>query len=207
MHGRPQCPSIVIPRNCGTRWWRRSNASGREAWRAGDAVRLVFHAFTQLRQETAEAVIAAVSRMGLRGVKFAFLHVVEDHPFMVFDHSAPTGKGAYAPERGQAIELSDYEWLITLTGRGQMKAAFQSIPDPVLLRLHERSTFRDMRTLSRQVSDFACHSWRTYGQARLPITLIYADEIAKQLAGLERTPGWEPDIAVIGRIMRRPWFL
>ena len=57
-----------------------------EAWRAGDTVRLVFHAFTQLRQATAEAVIAAVASMGLSGVKFAFLHVVEDHPYTLFDH-------------------------------------------------------------------------------------------------------------------------
>ena len=178
-----------------------------EAWRAGDTVRLVFHAFTQLRQETADAVIAAVANMGLSGVKFAFLHVVEDHPFTLFDHSSPAGKGAYAPERGQAVELSDHEWLLALTGRDQIKAAFQGIPDPVLLRLHEKSTFRDMRTLTRQVSDFACHSWRTYDRARLPITLLYADEIAKQLAGLERTPGWDPDTAAVGPVMRRPWFL
>jgi hypothetical protein len=178
-----------------------------EAWRAGDTVRLVFHAFTQLRQETADAVVAAVASMGLAGVKFAFLHVVEDHPFTAFDHSSPTGRGAYGPERGQAIELNEHEWLLALTGRDQIKAAFQGIPDPVLLRLHEKSTFRDMRTLTRQVSDFACHSWRTYDRVRLPITLLYADEIAKQLAGLERTPGWDPDAAVVGPVMRRPWFL
>jgi hypothetical protein len=105
------------------------------------------------------------------------------------------------------MELSDQEWLIALTGRSQIKAAFQGIPNPILLRLHEKSTFRDMRTLARQVSDFACHYWRTYSQARLPITLLYADEIAKQLAGLERTPGWDPDTPAVGRIMRRPWFL
>lgn len=178
-----------------------------EAWRASDTVRLVFHAFTQLRQETADAAIAAVEGISLSGVKFAFLHVVEDHPFTLFDHAAPSGKGAYAPDRGQAVELTDHEWLLSLTGRDQIKAAFQGIPDPVLLRLHERSTFRDMRTLTRQVSDFACHSWRTYDRARLPITLLYADEIAKQLAGLERTPGWDPDTAVVGAVMRRPWFL
>ena len=60
-----------------------------EAWRTGDTVRLVFHAFTQLRHGTANAVIDAVASMGLAGVKFAFLHVVEDHPFTLFDHRAP----------------------------------------------------------------------------------------------------------------------
>lgn len=178
-----------------------------EAWRAGDAVRLVFHAFTQFRRETAEAVIRAVQGMSLEKVQFAFMHIAEDHPFTIYDHSSPNGKGAFGPERGQALELSDHEWLVTLTGRNQIKTNYQGVPDPVLLRLHEKSTFRDMRTLARQVSDFACHSWRTYGQARLPITLLYADEIAKQLAGLERAPGWDSDTVAVGHVMRRPWFL
>lgn len=178
-----------------------------EAWRASDTVRLIFHAFTQLQQETADAVVAAVAGMGLTGVKFAFLHVAEDHPYTLFDHASTSSKGAFAPDRGQAVELTDHEWLLTLTGRDQVRAAYQGIPDPVLLRLHEKSTFRDMRTLTRQISDFACHSWRTYDRARLPITLLYADEIAKQLAGLERTPGWDPDTAAVGAVMRKPWFL
>lgn len=178
-----------------------------EAWRASDAVRLVFHAFIQIRRETADAVIEAVEALGLSRVSFAFLHVVEDHPFMIFDEAITKGRGSYGPKRGQAVELSNYEWLVSLTGREQINAQFQGLPDPVLLRLHERSTFRDMRTLAKQVADFGCHSWRTFGAARVPITLQYADEIAKQLAGLEMTRGWDAEEAALGRIMRRPWFL
>jgi hypothetical protein len=91
-----------------------------EAWRASDEVHLIFHAFTQLRQETAEAVISAVGGIGLSGVKFAFIHLVEDHPFTIFDRSNGNGKGALAPECGQAMELSDHEWLVSLTGRSQV---------------------------------------------------------------------------------------
>lgn len=178
-----------------------------EAWRSSDAVRLVFHAFIQMRRETADAVIEAVEALGLSRVSFAFLHVVEDHPFTMFDQAMETGRGAFGPKRGQAIELSDHEWLLAMTGREQIKANFQGLPDPVLLRLHERSTFRDMRTLAKQVADFGCHSWRTFGNSRVPITLQYADEIAKQLAGLEMTPGWDSEDAAVSRVMRRPWFL
>lgn len=178
-----------------------------EAWRASDAVRLVFHAFIQMRRETADAVIDAVEGLGLSRVSVAFLHIAEDHPFTVFDQAMDKGRGAYGPKRGQAVELSDDEWLVSMTGREQINAQFQGLPDPVLLRLHERSTFRDMRTLAKQVADFGCHSWRTFGNARVPITLQYADEIAKQLAGLETTPGWDGEDAAVSRIMRRPWFL
>lgn len=178
-----------------------------EAWRASDAVRLVFHAFIQMRRETADAVIDAVEGLGLNRVSFAFLHIAEDHPFTVFDQAMEKGRGAFGPKRGQAVELSGQEWLVSMTGREQMKAKFQGLPDPVLLRLHERSTFRDMRTLAKQAADFGCHSWRTFSNARVPITLLYADEIAKQLAGLEMTPGWDSEDAAVSHIMRRPWFL
>ncbi len=177
-----------------------------DAWRPGDSVRLVFHAFTQVRRETADAVLAAVAAIGLDRVTFAFLHVAEEHPWALLDTSATSGKGAFGPDRGQAVELTEREWLVSLTGRQQVKVGGQGVPAPVLLRLHEGSTFKDMLYLSRQVSDFACHSWRTFGPASAPITLLYADEIAKQLAGLESTPAWDPDAAT-GRIMRKPWFL
>jgi hypothetical protein len=178
-----------------------------EAWRESDAVRLVFHAFIQMRRETTEAVIKAVEALGLSRVSFAFLHIADEHPFMLFDRAQETGRGAFGPKRGQGVELSDHEWLVSLTGREQITAQYQGIPSPVLLRLHERSTFRDMRTLSKQVADFGCHSWRTFGNAHMPITLQYADEIAKQLGGLELTDRWNSDDALVGRIMRRPWFL
>jgi hypothetical protein len=179
-----------------------------EAWRPDDPVRLVFHAFTQLGRDSADAMVDAVKELGLARMDFAFLHVVEDHPFTVFDLDAGRDRKApLAPERGQAVELSDQEWLVTLTGRKEVKGERQGLPDPVLLRLHDRSTYRNMNALSRQVSDFACHSWRTFTPSRLPVTLSYADQIARQLAGLERTPGWDNDALLGNPVMRRPWFL
>lgn len=179
-----------------------------EVWQPGDPVRLVFHAFTELGREVADAVVEAVRELGRGRIDFAFLHVAEDHPFTAFDLAAPQeGKGALAPERGQAIDLSDREWLVSLTGSGQLRGDRQGLPDPVLLKLHHLSTYRNMGALANQVSDFACHSWRTFGPSRLPITLSYADQIARQVAGLERTPNWDPDALETNRVMRRPWFL
>ncbi len=178
-----------------------------ENWMADDSVRLVFHAFIQMRRETIDAVAAAIVELGLKRATYAFLHVVEDHPFIAFDRASTSGRGAYAPERGQVIELSEREWLISLTGRDQIKGDWQGLPDPILLRLHDLSTFRDMDALTKQASDFAMHSWRTFDPARLPISLGYANEIARQLAGLERTPNWDPEAVEGSRVMRRPWFL
>lgn len=179
-----------------------------EAWRPDDPVRLIFHAFTQLGRDCAEAVIEAVKGLGLTRMDFAFLHVVEEHPFTTFDLDADRDRKApLAPERGMAVEMSDREWVVTLTGRKEVKGERQGLPNPVQLRLHDLSTYRNMRALSRQVSDFACHSWRTFTPSRLPVSLSYADQIARQLAGLERTPGWDKDAVLGNPVMRRPWFL
>lgn len=179
-----------------------------EAWRPDDPVRLVFHAFTQMGRDSANAVVEAVRGLGLTRMQFAFLHVVEDHPFTIFDLEAEGDrKSPLAPERGQAVELGDREWLVALTGRKEVKGIRQGLPDPVLLRLHHLSTYANMAALSRQVSDFACHSWRTFTPSRLPVTLGYADQIAHQLFGLERTPGWDRDAVLGNPVMRRPWFL
>ena len=105
-----------------------------------------------MRRETADAVIDAVDALGLNRVSVAFIHVAEEHPFTVFDQAQAKGRGAYGPKRGQAVELSNHEWLVSMTGREQINAQFQGLPDPVLLRLHERSTFRDMRTLAKQAA-------------------------------------------------------
>lgn len=179
-----------------------------DGWRPDDRVRLVFHAFTQLGRDAADAVVEAVEQLGLKRMDFAFLHVVEDHPFTVFDLDAPEdAKAPLAPERGQAVDLGDREWLVTLIGRKEVKGERQGLPDPVLLRLHDRSTYRNMRMLARQVGNFACHTWRNFGSSRLPVSLSYAEQVARQLAGLERTPNWDPDAVLGNPVMRRPWFL
>ncbi len=77
-----------------------------EAWRPDDRVRLVFHAFTQLGRDSADAVVDAVKEIGLARMDFAFLHVVEDHPFTVFDLEA---EGDYkAPSRRSAARPSSW---------------------------------------------------------------------------------------------------
>lgn len=94
---------------------KRSIQSVREAdnWRSTDAVRLIFHVFKQMQDKEADAVGELVDSLGLTEVKYAFLHVVDDHPFTVFDEAQPgiqqrDGlKGKYAPGRGVAIRLGD----------------------------------------------------------------------------------------------------
>ncbi len=60
-----------------------------DAWRASDAVRLVFHVFKPLKSLEVDIVEATVRDLGIDNVRFAFIHVVDDHPFVMFDEANP----------------------------------------------------------------------------------------------------------------------
>jgi hypothetical protein len=181
-------------------------------WRSTDAVRLIFHVFKQMQDAEAEAVNELVQKLGLTDVKFAFVHIVDNHPFTIFDEAskgvrqAGGLKGVYAPERGLTMALGDGETLLCFTGPREIKLARQGMPQPTLLKLHRLSTFRDMTYLTRQAFDFSCHSWRMFTPAPVPITIHYSELIARLLAGLKYVPSWDPD-TMLGPMSRTRWFL
>lgn len=183
-----------------------------QAWRVDDPIRLIFHAFKPLRNAEVEAVEGLMRSLNLTHARYAFLHVVVSHSFLLFNEaeggaSAPGGKkGIYAPPRGLCLLLSDHEVLVALKGAREVKQASDGLPRPVMLRLHRGSTFHDMVYLSRQVFSFSCHSWRSFFPAPMPITIGYSELIAEKLRLLQDVTGWSDD-AVGGRIGRTRWFL
>ena len=184
-------------------------------WQQKEHVRLVFHAFKPLKEAEEEAVKALIATLGDYDVDYAFLHVVEDHPLLLFDKAqkgepAYDGrggvKGVFAPTRGCFLRLSGHEVLITLTGARDVKRASDGMPRPILLRLGRLSTFNDMIYLTRQVNTFACHSWRSYFPSPLPVTILYSELIARLLGHLSTLPQWNP-AQMFGRIGEGRWFL
>ena len=184
-------------------------------WQPRDAVRLVFHAFKPFQREHVAAVKEVVAGLDDYEVKFAFVHVVEDHPYLLFDEAQTEGvwdrqsrtkKGLYAPSRGQWLKLGDYEGLLVLTGAKEVKRPGDGLPRPVLLRVDKESTFKDLRYLTRQVYQFSCHSWRSFFPAPKPITILYSGLIASLLGSLSRLSKWDPQ-ALHGPIGRSRWFL
>lgn len=184
-------------------------------WQTREHVRLVFHTFKPFAGPEEEAVKSLIASLGDYDVEYAFLHVVEDHPLLLFDelqNGAPAYdgsggvKGVYAPTRGRYLRLSGSEVLLTLTGANEVKQASNGLPRPVVLRLGRGSTFNDMTYLTRQVNTFACHSWRTYFPAPLPVTILYSELIARLLGHLSGLPQWNPS-QMLGRIGETRWFL
>jgi len=183
-----------------------------DGWRTTDSVRLVFHAFKPFKGREAEAIEGAVASLGFERVTFAFVHVIDDHPYMMFDEENPgirsrDGlKGVFAPPRGLIATLDENEVLLCPIGSREVKLASHGTPAPLLLRLDRRSTFRDLRYLARQAFDFSCHSWRSLDASHVPITILYSNLIASLLTGLRDVPGWDPDF-MRSPMRRTRWFL
>jgi hypothetical protein len=184
-------------------------------WQPKEHVRLVFHAFKPFKNAEAEAVKKLVAELGDYQAEYAFVHIVEQHPFLLFDQQQKgvaaydgTGKnkGVLAPERGTFLRLSNNEMLIVLTGPKELKQSKDGMPSPILLRLGRGSTFRDLPYLTRQVNTFARHSWRSFDNSPLPVTLMYSELIARLLGKLGAVSFWNPSL-MIGKIGETRWFL
>jgi hypothetical protein len=179
-------------------------------WRAGDGVRIVVHAFKPMSDVEISAIQAVVSTLSQFRVQFAFIHVKENHPYSLFDTSepgdAPTFKGKYCPKRGTFIKISQNQTLVCTWGSREVRTAEHGYPKPLLLELHPKSTFMDQTYLARQLINFASHSWRSFGPARTPVTILYSDLVAGLLAKLRDVDGWSADVlpTVLGK---RRWFL
>lgn len=180
------------------------------AWADDQPVRFIFHVFKDFNQTEIQAVKQLMAGLHLPHAEFAFVHIVEDHPFMLFDASqqgvGTAKKGIAAAPRGLRVDLDDNEALICLKGPHELRRWTDRIPKPILLRLHRASTFRDLSYIARQVYDFSCLSWRTLLPSPLPITVLYSDLVARNLLLLRDVTGWSPE-HILGPVGRGRWFL
>lgn len=187
----------------------------RNGWQPQDTVRLIFHVFKEIKDREAKAIKSLVVGLTTEyaDVQFAFVTVSEDHPWMIYDLSAPgesvrgTRKGRYVPARGHAVSISRSEMLITTTGPRELKTPVQGAPHPLLIKLHRESTFTDLDYIAGQVFRFTAMSWRRLYPSRQPVTVMYSDLIAKLLGQLREVSNWNSDIVTSPRLRESRWFL
>jgi hypothetical protein len=184
-------------------------------WQRGDRVLFVFHAkFKRFSNKEVQAVVDLISEFEEYDVKYAFVQVSDQHPYMAFDTSQEgvkdfetrRSKGRYAPARGKYLQLGNREVLLFLTGPNEVKRPEDGTPQPLLLSLHRDSSFTDMPYLAEQLYAFACHSWRTFLPGSVPVTIQYPSLIANSLGKLSRLDRWNPDV-MLDRIGKTMWFL
>jgi hypothetical protein len=178
-------------------------------WQSGDAVRVVVHAFKPLRDTEVQAVKDCLATIDGFEVTFAFLHVKQEHPWLLFDQASKGffGKGERAPDRGLFAELGTHEALCTLIGPKELKRPTDGLPRPVLLTLHRDSTFTDMVYLTKQVFWFSSHSWRSFLPASMPVTILYSELVAGLIGRLAQLGTRWSSSVMLGRIGTTRWFL
>lgn len=193
------------------------------AWSTGDMVRLIFHTTKPLTGR--EVDMLADEAIGALGseiqVQTAFLTIEQNHPYKVLaPHekgrqafvdllSGGRGKamvGTCAPARGLMIDLGQHKRLLCVNGPLLMKREGESIPHPLQIELHRRSTYTDLGALARQVFHFTGLSWRSMLPVTEPVTIYYPHLIAKLLGRLSALPDWSDDL-LDTRLRRSRWFL
>jgi len=184
----------------------------RGVWKCGDTVRLIFHSYKRLKNKEVESVSNLVQRLSKDyKVEFAFLHLSEHHDWMIFDKNqagiaSKQFKGKYVAPRGIVVPLGQNTSLLTLIGPTQTKTAIQGAPKPLLIHLHEGSTFTDLFYLSKQIYRFTFLSYRSFIPATLPVTMLYSEKIAELLGVLRTIPNFNAD-AVRLHLRQSKWFL
>jgi hypothetical protein len=183
-------------------------------WQPGETIRLIFHAFKPMKYAEVDAVTDVLGELADFEVEFAFLHLAEEHPYLLFDtrqrgtyaREQQAMKGQLAPPRGLYFGLTEFDTLMQLVGTREVKKPEDGLPRPLLLKRHPRSSFTDDIYLARQVYLFSCHSWRNFTPSALPVTISYSNLIARMLGELETVDSWNPN-SMYGRIGETRWFL
>jgi len=182
-------------------------------WNTGENVRIVFHVFKPMKNIEIEVVSTLINQYSQYSIRFAFVTFAQKHPFLLFDLkqaginlSNGGKKGMYVPERGENFILDESSCLFQTKGPREIKTDKQGINGPLLIRIHEKSTFKDLEYIIQQSYKLMNMSFRTFMPVNLPATLYYATLIAKQLHQLRAITGWNP-LVVTTHLKFKKWFL
>jgi hypothetical protein len=185
----------------------------RFGWKPRDRVRFIFHqSFKKYKDLEAEAVKAFAASLADFDVQYAFVHVSDSHNWMLFDRRAAgvkfgnSMKGRMVPQRGQCVPLGPNTALLTLSGPHQVKTAHQGCPHPILISIHEDSTFKSLDYLARQVFNLSFMSWRGFNPSTLPVSISYSNMIVDLLGHLRHVKNWNSETLATA-LKERRWFL
>jgi hypothetical protein len=177
-------------------------------WKQDDNVRLVFHVFKPVKNIEVEVVDQLVKSYPQFRIKHAFVTVSREHPFMMFRAAIPERgeTNVILCERGENIVLDERTCLLQLRGPKHVKTKRHRFPTPVLIRMHEHSSYHDLQYIAQQILDFSWASWRSFAPASTPVSIFYSELIAKMTRELREVPGWSPDV-LNSQFRSTKWFL
>ena len=178
------------------------------SWASGDRIRIIFHIFKPIKYIEADVVSKLIEEYTQYDIKFAFVTFSERHPYVLFNEKerGEFGKGQFVPRRSYNILLDKYSCLIQMIGPKEIRAAQHGAPTPVLIRVHQSSTFLDLTYIVQQAFKFTRLSYRSFNPAHTPITLLYSNMLARQLKVLKNLPNWNYEVAN-AKLRNKKWFL
>jgi hypothetical protein len=115
-------------------------------------------------------------------------------------------KGVMAPARGTIARIGRWTRIVAVNSHALIKRANSPLPKPLLINLHQDSTFLDLDYLAEQVLKFTALSWRSTLPAGTPVTIYYSERIAELLARLRQVPDWSATALQV-RLRWSRWFL
>ena len=123
--------------------------------------------------------------------KYAFVHLAYGHNFRLYtnDGKANTAKGTY-------IELTKLRSLIHFV---------QESTIPLEVEIDRRSTFQDLRYISKQIYWFSHLSHRTFMPSKKTVTILYPSIMSGLMEKLREIEDWDrkrPE-----KITEKLWFI
>lgn len=175
------------------------------AWQEGQTIRIVFHVFKPIRNVEVDVIDKLVSSFASFRIIFSFVTISTRHPWIMIRGHDP-GKSVTLCERGDNIILDPHTCLLQLRGDKDRPNKKQRPPSPVVVRIHEKSTFKDLKYIVQQIHDFSYLSWRSFYPNETPVTVFYSNLIASETSKLRKVQGWKQEF-LDQHFRRKQWFL
>lgn len=188
----------------------------KENWIKNDTVRLIFHVFKPFSNDEIDIIEDITNQFKDEfNILFAYLTFSEQHPIKIIDENQKGTrdlrnygkfKGIGVAKRMTNIRLSNNDALIQLVGPNEVKSYLNGMPKPLLIKLHERSSFNSLDYLTRQIFEFSCISWRSFFPSSRPVTIEYSNQVANLLGNLRKSGHWNQDL-LNHSLKFKAWFL
>lgn len=157
-----------------------------------DPIRLIFHLSKEAgKKYELKAIDNTLAKFKDYDIQFGIVHLSYNHNLRVFLNG-----GKDIPQRGTFIQISTFQALLHL-GKGTKV--------PILVRLDQRSTYKDIFDASKQVLYFCHLCYRNFRPANVPVTIKYPSLMAKLSDELSQVPKW--DTNQLNNIKDKLWFI
>lgn len=157
-----------------------------------DPIRLIFHLSKEAgKKYELKAIENTLAKFKDYDIQFGIVHLSYNHNLRIFLNG-----GNDIPQRGTFIQISTFQALLHL-GKGTKV--------PILVRLDQRSTYKDIFDASKQVLYFCHLCYRNFRPANVPVTIKYPSLMAKLSDELSQVPKW--DTNQMNNIKDKLWFI